>query len=1145
MLIWNRLLALLLLILTPLAMASTCGGGLTAPPASITVTVGGFDLTYDQVGSQRISRTVFEYIYSADLTNLQGTAVTGAQASVSSSAAATVITDGSLDFGDLAAGQTVPSTDTFSFQQDRTVDFQSGVLGFVVTTAGSGPSPPVGLATVVGSGVMFLSWVPDVDASAIYRVYRSLNAVSGFAEVTGAPQAGTQFTDRGVVDGTTYFYGVTTEITGQESALSEVAGVHPPNGGTQSPPPSAAEARFSGGPLQFVRLLGLGETPADAASAAGIPITAAGLVSLEAVATNRVGTSTTAELQAIGADAILAAGPFVSFRLPASSVALLGSLASIETVLAPPEPTRSGLPTAPPLVFGSVTEGAVVSGGLDLQARTITDSSGTSRNVNGKGIKIAIFDASFVQNAVFQSQIAPRVKARYCPTAWTIPAGCRSNRSKNGVDVLRYNDFNGGNHGTGVAEIVTTYAPEADLYLYAPEVQSDAKWMILDAISKNVDVIVTSYGLKGRDFFDGTSPFANELNIAGQTAVVVVAAGNEQQKHFVEPFVDDGQGFHVFAAAQHRQPVDVQQCKHTGNITVSCLQFEVLDRRNGRIEVAPDQWATYFAGSTASDLRIHVYDNALDLGFSSYASGTPTISTPISVSGPTSTHFGYFAIEHVSGPAPQVLKIDGTGALLALGSPTSLGRSRSLSATEAVGPNVLAVGATHWKNDFLQSYSSLGPAIGEQGVLPQPKPELTGPTDVSSRTYAPGRFAGTSSAAPHVAGAAALLIDYCRNTGGTSCDAASIRAQLIQKASHGQSAVNRQMALTPGDPDFGPPIYNTLVSSVGAGRVDVSPPIVFSSDDEVIARDPVDPLDPTDGRCDLGTGLNRGQNADVSADGTMVAYEGVTGGNFDIFAIPIDACGGTANRLTFSGGGDRALMPAWSPDGTQIVYVKRVSRIISGILNISYALEVVPAGGGAAFRITASDSRVLGAQWWAFYPHWSPDGTKILFTLAPSRSGGIATAYRLAEIDVTKRNVRLNRDTSDYAVLTPSEPDAARGRYSPDGSRIAYVKIPTIEKGPPLFRGEDGEIRILDRGTGTTSQLIAGAQPVEGFDPEWSPSGARLIYASHTDKTQLDLDSAEIYVGAFEPGAVGNDKIDLWSLRRLSDDTLRSKAPAW
>ena len=52
----------------------------------------------------------------------------------------------------------------------------------------------------------------------------------------------------------------------------------------------------------------------------------------------------------------------------------------------------------------------------------------------------------------------------------------------------------------------------------------------------------------------------------------------------------------------------------------------------------------------------------------------------------------------------------------------------------------------------MEPYSSVGPTI--DGSV---KPDLAAPSAVTSAIYDPDPFFGTSSAAPHVAGAAALL----------------------------------------------------------------------------------------------------------------------------------------------------------------------------------------------------------------------------------------------------------------------------------------------------------------------------------------------------------------------------------------------------
>ena len=109
---------------------------ITAEPVIFTVS------NLKLVKTKRVGRTAYEYTYTADLTNY-GEAVINAAATVTSTSPSTIIIEGELSFGDVPQGATVTSTDTFTFQQDRTVAFDPGVLVWATRADPAVPKPPV------------------------------------------------------------------------------------------------------------------------------------------------------------------------------------------------------------------------------------------------------------------------------------------------------------------------------------------------------------------------------------------------------------------------------------------------------------------------------------------------------------------------------------------------------------------------------------------------------------------------------------------------------------------------------------------------------------------------------------------------------------------------------------------------------------------------------------------------------------------------------------------------------------------------------------------------------------------------------------------------------------------------------------------
>jgi Tol biopolymer transport system component len=131
------------------------------------------------------------------------------------------------------------------------------------------------------------------------------------------------------------------------------------------------------------------------------------------------------------------------------------------------------------------------------------------------------------------------------------------------------------------------------------------------------------------------------------------------------------------------------------------------------------------------------------------------------------------------------------------------------------------------------------------------------------------------------------------------------------------------------------------------------------------------------------------------------------------------------------------------------------------------AIEVVPADGGQPVRLT---HKIAGAEYHAdLEPDWSPDGSRIAFVR-------IATGQN----DGSRRLFVMNADGSGQRMVTQSE--ASSPAWSPAGTKIAFVqRFPS----PGIYvvnADGTGQRRL------TTSDTDSG--------PDWSPDGSRIVFAN-------------------------------------------------
>jgi Tol biopolymer transport system component len=182
--------------------------------------------------------------------------------------------------------------------------------------------------------------------------------------------------------------------------------------------------------------------------------------------------------------------------------------------------------------------------------------------------------------------------------------------------------------------------------------------------------------------------------------------------------------------------------------------------------------------------------------------------------------------------------------------------------------------------------------------------------------------------------------------------------------------------------------------------------------------------------------------------------------------------GSGVRQLTFiaSAADGAALQASWSADGTQIVYRERPSG--DPAATIVRGLYLMGSDGSNQRRLFTDPNSGV------FSPSFSPDGTRVAFSLCPD--GQPTCAIYTIKTDgtgltaVTRFNAR--GEVFDFAP-----------QYSPSGASIAFAGF--NRPGP-----ESVAIYVVSVKGGAVRQLTDTS--IGASDPDWSPDGSHLSFTS-------------------------------------------------
>jgi dipeptidyl aminopeptidase/acylaminoacyl peptidase len=214
--------------------------------------------------------------------------------------------------------------------------------------------------------------------------------------------------------------------------------------------------------------------------------------------------------------------------------------------------------------------------------------------------------------------------------------------------------------------------------------------------------------------------------------------------------------------------------------------------------------------------------------------------------------------------------------------------------------------------------------------------------------------------------------------------------------------------------------------------------------------------------------------------------------------------------------------PAMSPDGTRVVYVLRTADAGADAEHSSL-WQVPAAGGGDPARLTRGPADTA--------PAWSPDGSQVAFLrggdapaqvwLLPATAG---EPRQLTELPLGAGAPRWSPDGTRIAFTAP----IALGVSAPGGDKAAApgaLAGPAVidrlgykADGSGMLAGLFSHLHVADVATGQVRQVTSGDW--HAGQPEWSPDGQQLAFAAARGADwDLALTSAAYVIDAAAAGA--------------------------
>jgi TolB protein len=221
----------------------------------------------------------------------------------------------------------------------------------------------------------------------------------------------------------------------------------------------------------------------------------------------------------------------------------------------------------------------------------------------------------------------------------------------------------------------------------------------------------------------------------------------------------------------------------------------------------------------------------------------------------------------------------------------------------------------------------------------------------------------------------------------------------------------------------------------------------------------------------LAIGAGPATAANPPATGRIAFFDFVTG---QIYAVNPDGTG--LAQLTHEPAGIAARWPAWSPDGSRILFVRFNPSNGMGRIWIMNA-------DGTGPRQFASDT----PGYRDYQPSYAPDGRHIVFSRCSPNDG--LCAIWIMRSDGTHRHLVVP------FIEAPNETNNFDPKISPDGRRISYDRFG--------FNGITSQVWVADISGRHARSLTAPR--LEAVAPNWSPDGSQITFTTNSARPQSSI----------------------------------------